>query len=81
MPQYDRRLQEIYRGMCGVLRHPHGYGLGESTPQPLADHLETWLGILGQIMQERATASNSSNGDLEAELSQDADLSCYAGSR
>lgn len=77
----DRRLQEIYTGMGRILRCPRDYGLGENAPQPLVDRLETWLGLLGEVMREREKIPGSSNGDLEVELSQDADSPCPTGSR
>lgn len=80
MPQLDR-LHEIYTGMCRVLRYPDAYGLGENVPQPLADRLESWLGILDKMMLEQGKVVESTNTGLEAELSQDADNPCHAGSR
>jgi hypothetical protein len=59
------------------MRYPHVYGLGENVPKPLADRLETWLGVLDQMMLEQGKVADSTNANLEAELSQDADSPCH----
>lgn len=81
MSEIDSRLQEIYTGICRVLRYPHEYGLGESVPQALVDRLEIWLSLLNEILQQEAKVPYSPNGELETELSQDADSPCHVEGR
>lgn len=77
----DRRLREIYTDICRVLRYPHVYGLGESVPKPLTDRLEAWLRILDEMMLDQRKVADSTNPDLEVELSQDSDNPCHIGSQ
>jgi len=69
----DGRLQGIYRDLCKVMRYPHEFGLGDAVPLPLANVLERTLSVLSVIQQEGAV----DKGELEAELSQDADHLCH----
>lgn len=73
----DSRLQKIYRDLCKVMRYPHEFGLGDIVPLPLANVLEETLSTLSAILQERGV---DKGGDLDAELSQDADQLCMSTS-
>jgi hypothetical protein len=73
MANISARLQEVYTGMCQVMRCPQAFGLGNSVPTPLARSMERWLRTFGEIMQEECEVSRNRSEDLEAELSQDAD--------
>lgn len=71
MANVDHRLEEAYTSLCKILRDPHEFGLGVDVPPSLVDQLEKTLGLLSEVMD--APTLGASNGDLAAELSQDAD--------
>jgi hypothetical protein len=64
------RINDVYRKLCRIMRHPQEFGLGGSVPDPLANALEGVLSTLSQIQLEQVF---NEKGDLAAELSQDAD--------
>jgi hypothetical protein len=67
----SRQLQEVYLGLCRILRYPEVYGLGPSVPLPLATSLEGILTKVGQVSEKGG--EKLSCEDLATELSQDAD--------
>jgi hypothetical protein len=69
MKSTDDRLEEVYTGLCNVMRYPQEFGLGAHVPKPLAHLLEETLCTLTDIMRERVFLCEN----LEAELHQDAD--------
>jgi hypothetical protein len=70
MTSPDKRLDEVYADLSKVVRNPYDFGLGRRIPEPLSSALEKALCTLAQIQTERLFAHE---GDLSAELSQDAD--------
>lgn len=72
MKYTETRVQEAYRSLCRVMRHPQNYGLGPHVPPALAHVLEETLCTLSEITQERVLV----NGTLEAELFLEADRTC-----
>jgi|GEM_PF-7106269 hypothetical protein len=66
----DGRLEKAYMCLCKVLRDPQDFGLGPRVPPPLKNILEKTLSMLAEVMREKGS---DSTGNLEAELSQDAD--------
>jgi hypothetical protein len=73
MSNIDERLEESYEDLGRVLRSSQAFGLGPRVPPQLAKVLEKTLSVLSESMQKREEQRISMNGDLEAELSQDAD--------
>ena len=73
---YVEGIQEVRVDLEAVLRKPQEFGLGPQLPQPLAAALKTALGKLGRIVCDMER--RPPDGDLEAELSQDADQPSYS---
>ncbi len=69
----DRRLEGIYHDLSQVLRGSQNFGLGSRPPRQLEIVLERALCSLSEVMHDRYNSYRSFDGDLEAELSQDAD--------
>ena len=70
MTSTDKRLDGVYTTLCKIVKNPYDFGLGRRVPEPLSKALEGVLCTLAQIQTERIFADE---GDLAAELSQDAD--------
>lgn len=70
MTSTEHKLEWLYTMLNQILLRPESFGLGKNVPRPLADSLETALRVLRQALDEPEELI--SDGDIEAELSQDA---------
>lgn len=70
MPCTNGRISEVYAQLCSIMRNPQDFGLSETIPEPLHNALARVLCTLSQIEREKVF---DDKGDLEIELSQDAD--------
>jgi hypothetical protein len=68
------KLQNVFMKLDEILASPQAFGLRQRLPQPLHDSLRAMRDTLGQALKEQQ--GEGVPDDLEAELSQDADISC-----
>lgn len=65
------QLQQVYASLGEILEHPQSFGLGQHVPRLLAERLESIRRMLQEGMSE--VEEEEPDGDLAAELSEDAD--------
>ena len=68
------RVNDVYSRLASILHRPEAFGLGATAPPALTKAIEGMLRTLGNAMVENEELD--SEGDLEQELSQDADQFC-----
>jgi len=68
------KLQNVFTKLDEILVSPQSFGLRQRLPQPLRDSLQTMRETLGQALREQQ--NEGIPDDHEAELSQDADITC-----
>ena len=77
MTSVVNQLEAVYTGLCNVLHNPETFDFGYGLPPRLVSSLEVDLATLAQAIEELKMATT--NDDLAAELSEDADRATPVG--